>query len=541
MTRPRICVLPITLAFVLWISSVAAHAQSFAGVLTYHNDDARTGQNLAETVLTPANVNAASFGKLRQWKVDGYVYAQPLYVLHVRVRHRMRDLVLIATEHDSVYAFDPDSRGKLPIWHKSFLSKKDDVTTVPSLLLSSFDIVPEVGITSTPVVDPAAGTIFVVAKTLEQGTNIVLRLHALEITTGLERPGSPVVLSATVPGYGAGNSGGTVTYDDKTSNQRSALALVDGVVYVANASHGDIPPYHGWILGYDETSLAQVAVFNDTPNGSNGGIWMSGSGPAADSGGNLFVSTGNGTFDAASGGIDYGDSFLKLNRSGGSLHVADYFTPWNQAYLNDNDLDLGSGGLILLPDQAGDAPHEVIGGGKAGAIYVVKRDAMGGYDTASESNSQIVQEIDDQTGAMLSCPAYFNGYVYFGGVDSPVTQFQLNDGLLSGTPIHSTSSRTFGFPGTTPAISANGTSNPILWTIESDTFGAPFGHATLYAFDANDISIELYDSGQAGARDLPGPAVKFTVPTIASGKVLVGGQYSVTEYGLLDAKGKPRR
>ncbi|HUY28683.1 MAG TPA: hypothetical protein VMV27_14830 [Candidatus Binataceae bacterium] len=527
----------------LFLVPAVACAQAFAGVTTYHNDNMRTGQNLAETVLTTANVNSTTFGKLRTWPVDGYVYAQPLYLASVKVRGHRRNVVFIATEHDSVYAFDPALRKDKPLWKTSFLSVKYDITTVPSGLVGSTDIVPEIGITSTPVIDPATGTIFVVAKTFENGTNFVLRLHALQIKNGKERKGSPVELNASVAGIGDGNNGqGQVPFDAKTANQRSALALVNGVVYIASAGHNDVRPYHGWILGYDETTLQQVSVFNSTPNGFSGAVWMSGDGPASDATNDLYVSTGNGTFDANEpGGLDYGDSFLKLGDSGGAFGVLDYFTPWDQASFLINDLDLGSGGLLLLPDQPGAVPHLALGGGKNGNFYMVNRDAMGGYNTATDDNSQIVQELDGQVGQQIYCtPAYWNESVYFNGSYYPLTQFRLTGGLLSTTPTY-IALTPFGWPGAVPAVSADGASNGIVWEIRTEYFADTSGHAVLYAFDANDVANELYDSNQAGDRDLPGPAVKFSVPTVANGSVFVGGQYSVTMFGLLPQAKKRRR
>jgi len=532
----------IAIALTLFLIPGVAGAQAFTGVLTYHNDNFRTGQNLAETVLTTANVNPTTFGKLRTWPVDGYVYAQPLYLASVKVKGRRRDVVFIATEHDSVYAFDPALRKDKPLWKTSFLSAKLGITTVPSGLVGSTDIVPEIGITSTPVIDPAAGTLFVVAKTLENGTNFVLRLHALNIHNGKERKGSPVELNASVAGIGDGNNGqGQVPYDAKTTLQRAALALVNGVVYITNAGHNDVRPYHGWILGYDETTLQQVSVFNSTPNGFSGGVWMSGDGPASDATNDLYVSTGNGTFDANQpGGLDYGDSFLKLGDSGGAFGVLDYFTPWDQASFLINDLDLGSGGLLLLPDQPGPVPHLALGGGKNGNIYMVNRDAMGGYNTATNDNSQIVQELDGQIGQVYCTPAYWNQFVYFHGAYDDLIQFQVSGGMLSDTPIF-TSSIPFGFPGAVPVVSADGLNNAIVWEIRTQYFADTSGHAVLYAFDANDVATELYDSNQAGDRDLPGPAVQFSVPTVANGSVFVGGQYSVTMFGLLPHAKKRRR
>jgi hypothetical protein len=526
--------LAIVITIAISLAPSASLAQGFAGVLTYHNDNARTGQNLFETALTPATVNSSAFGKLYTWPVDGYVYAQPLYIPSAIVKGHKVNVVIIATEHDSVYAFNADSKKPHPLWKTSFLSRRHHVTSVPWQGVGSTDLIPEIGITSTPVIDPATGTIYVVAETLEPGAKFVLRLHALGIANGKERKGSPVELTATVPGDGAGNDGdGHVDYDPGTTNQRAALTLANGVIYIANASHGDIGPYHGWVLGYDETTLQQAAVYNATPNGSDGGIWMSGSGPCVDAIGNLYLSTGNGTFDIDTGGTDYGDSFLKLGRSNGALGVLDFFTPWDQEYLDENDLDLGSGGLLLPPDQQGGIIHVAISAGKDGNIYVVNRDAMGGYNAAAGNNSQIVQEIDGQTGGFWSTPAYWNGSVYFGGAHDPITQYQIGGGMLSPTPTFTSTAGAFGWPGTVPSISANGASSGILWAIRSDNFGNTAGHAVLYAFDASDIATELYDSNQAGTRDLPGAAVKFSVPTVANGKVYIGGQYSVTAFGLL--------
>jgi hypothetical protein len=543
---PRIRWLAALSVVVALCAPAAARAQGFAGVLTFHNDNARTGRNLAETVLTPANVNSSTFGKLFGCKVDGYVYAQPLYVPGVRVRgKRARNVVYLATEHDSVYAFDADSKRRCRrLWKRKFLKKRKRITTVPSALLKTVDLVPEVGITGTPVIDPSSGTLYVVAKTLERGV-IAQHLHALDIRTGKEKFGGPVAIDATiaVPGTGDGSAGGQVPFNAATQNQRSGLLLSGGVVYAAWAAHNDHGPYHGWVIGFDAHTLQVVRVFNTTPNGGLGGIWMSADGVSADASGNLYMLTGNGTFDADAGGIDYGDSFLRLGLGAGNvLDVLDYFTPWNQQDLFVNDLDLGSGGPLLV-DAPGAHPHEIISGGKEGTLYVIDRDAMGGYNTASSSDPQIVQELVHQFGPIYCAPSYFDGSIYVssgqvssgGPADAGALEAytMLSDGTLSTAPSSVAAVAPFRTPAPSASISANGSTGGIVWALRNESHGNPAGHATLYAFDASNLAHELYDSDQAGTRDLCGAAVKFTVPTIAGGRVYVGGQKAFTVYGLL--------
>ncbi len=524
----------------------AARAQGFAGVLTFHNDDARTGQNLAETVLTPANVNSSTFGKLLGCKVDGFVYAQPLYVPGVQIRgKRARNVVYLATEHDTVYAFDADSkRSCRPLWKRRFVNKRKHITTVPSTMLKTVDLVPEVGITGTPVIDPASGTLYVVAKTLESGV-VAQHLHALDIRTGKEKFGGPVAIDATiaVAGGGDGSVSGQVPFDAATQNQRSGLLLLGGVVYVAWAAHNDGGPYHGWVIGFDAQTLHVVRVFNSTPNGGLGGIWMSADGIAADASGNLYLQTGNGTFDADVGGIDYGDSLLRLGPgAGNALDVVDYFTPWNQQDLSANDLDLGSGGALLI-DAGGAHPHEIISGGKDGTLYVIDRDNLGGFNTSSMSDPQIVQEIVHQFGPIYCAPSYFDGAIYvssgqvLNGGPAAAGALEayavLPDGTLSSAPSSVAAVAPFHIPAPSVSISANGSTGGIVWALRNDSHGNPIGHATLYAFDAGNLANELYDSDQAGTRDQCGAAVKFTVPTVANGRVFVGGQKVYTVYGLL--------
>jgi hypothetical protein len=503
-----------------------------ADVLTYHNDNAHTGANLAESSLTPANVNATDFGKLFTDSVDGVVYAQPLVKSGVVVPGRgTLDLVFVATEHDSVYAFNADSPGP-PIWQDSFIDPAAGVTTVSDSDLHSNSISPEVGITGTPVIDPTSNTLYVVAFTKEvsgSSTTFVQRLHALDLATGVEKFGGPVVIQASVPGTGQGGNGSVVSFDAFHENQRPGLLLDNGVVYIAWASFDDITPYHGWVIGYNAQTLQQVAAFNTTPDGGLGGIWQSGAGPAADAAGNLFVITGNGTFDAGAAtppNQDYGDSFVKLSPTAGGLNATDFFSPFNQATLDARDEDLGSGGAVLLPDQPGPTPHLLVAAGKEGKLYLLNRDNLGGFDPAVD---HVVQELPQATTSAFDTPAYFNGQVYLAGVGDTLKAFALAGGLLSLTPT-SQSGAVFGYPGATPSISANGTADGIVWAVQRGAAGAT---GVLRAYSAADLSTELYDSSQAGARDQLGQAVKFAVPTVVNGMVYVGTQSGLAVFGSL--------
>ena len=512
-----------------------------AEVLTYHNDIARTGLNPDEKVLIPSFVNTANFGKLHSRILDGYVYAQPLYVPDVEVPGKGRhNVVYVATEHDSVYAFDADSASGAnasPLWRVSFLNPAAGVTTVPNSEVGSGDIVPEIGITSTPVIDPATGTIYIEAKTKEVSgatTSYVHRLHALDIATGAAKH-APVVIIASVKGSGDGNDGnGNVPFNGRRQMNRPGLLLLNGVVYIAYASHGDNGPYHGWVIGYSAQSLLRVAAFNSTPNGGLGGIWMAGGGPACDSSGNMYVITGNGTFDVDSGGKDYGDSFIKLSTS--ALAVLDYFTPWNQDDLNRVDNDLGSGGVVVLPPQNGAThPNLLVGAGKEGKIYLLNRDGMGHFHAGSDS--QIVQSLPGAIGGCFDTPAYFNGAIYYQGVGDVMKAFRLSGGLLV-TPPASKSTTSFGFTGATPSISADGTRNGIVWALQTEAYSSG-GPAVLHAYDAGNLALELYSSGKNLGRDNPGPAVKFTVPTVVNGKVYVGAQGRLSVFGYLNTVATP--
>ena len=504
-----------------------AQVASSSAVLTYHNDNLRTGQDVHETILTTTNVNSSTFGKLFSLPVDGPIFAQPLYMPGVAVGTQIHNLVFVATEHNSVYAWDADTASSTPVWHASFINPAGGVTAIPCAEAAGNDcstITPEFGITSTPVIDSSTGTLYVVASTKEVSgstTSYVFRLHALSVTTGQEKFGGPVVLQA---------KSGSVTFVPIQHLQRPGLLLVNGVVYIGFGSHGDTSPWYGWLLGYNASTLAQVLAFNASPNAGESGIWQSGAGPASDASGNIYFNTGNGGFDVNTGGIDYGDSIVKLNSSG---TVLDYFTPYNQATLDATDADVGSSGLVLLPDQTGTYAHVLVGASKQGVIYSVNRDGMGKYNGGSNKNIQSLAGLSSY--GLFGSPAYWNGNVYFAAWNDYLRAFQVSNGTLALT---SHSSVTLAFPGATPSVSSNGTSNGIVWIIQenvpNDTVINNPPTAVLRAYDATNLATELYDSTQAtGNRDAAGGAVKFAVPTVANGKVYVGNSNQVTVYGLL--------
>ena len=516
-----------------------AHAQ--VSVTTSRNDNNRDGQNLSETILTPDNVNVASFGKLFAQTVDGWVYAQPLYVPNVTIPGLgIHNVVYVATEHDSVYAFDADDNKGLntsPLWRRSFISPKNGITTISNADVNCNDIYPEIGVTSTPVIDTTTGTMYLIALTKANG-NFIQRLHALDITTGKERTGSPVVIQAKVKGNGEGSVNGMISFDPLQEGQRPGLLLQNGSVYIGWASHCDNVPYHGWVMSYDETTLKQIAVWNSTPNGGQGGVWQSGTGLSADSDFNLFFALGNGTYDGLKGGEDFSDTVVKLAPPADNrFQLADWFTPYNQLKLGDHDGDVGSGGSLLLPDQGTNAPHQhlLVQVGKQGSIYLIDRDKMGHYN--SHSNRQIVQDMENAIGGLWGTPAWWNNNLYFGGTNDNLRQytFDTTTGLLSNGAV-SLSSTYFEFPGPTPSISANGDTNAIVWAVQTDTYEKKTVPATLHAYDATNIGTELYNSGQNGSRDSPGRAVKFSVPTVANGKVYVPAVEQLTVYGLLPGK-----
>jgi hypothetical protein len=509
---------------VLFALGLAAGAQ----ITTSQFDNARTGANVNETTLTPGNVNPQQFGKLFTMKVDGDVYAQPLFLAGVQVPGKGRhDLVFIATEHDSVYAFDAYGNPSAPLWQVSFL--KDGATTVSSGDAGCPFIQPEVGITSTPVIDARSGTLYVLARTkqyhLLSHTEFHQELHALAVTNGVEKFGGPVEIEASVPGRGTGSAGGVVAFHPLRENPRAALLLAKGMVYLSWGSSCDVGPYHGWVMAYDAQSLKQKAVFNTSPDGDDGGIWASDTGPAADKDGNVFVATGNGRFDAGTGGRDYGDSLLKLSFDG--LKPRDYFAPYNVDELDANDDDLGSGGPMLLPDQPGAHPHLAIVGGKAPKIYVLDRDHLGHYHANRDSDA--VQEIRTQ-GGIYGSMAYWNHHVYVLSDSDALRDYEVKEGRLT---FEASSSFRFEDHAATPAISANGDRDGIVWVVSSKSWNSPGRTAVLHAADASNVAHELYNTNQNAARDGAGKALRFNIPMIVNGHVYVGARGEVDVYGLL--------
>ncbi len=531
-------------------ASATIGVTDLAGVLTYHNDLARDGVNAQEYALTPANVATSTFGKLFSCTADAAIYAQPLWVANLTINGGKHNVIFAATVHDTVYAFDADASPCVQYWNKSLLGTGE--TFLSNADVGSSDIFPHIGIIGTPVIDASTNTMYVVSKSKTSGTSCspaascFQRLHALSLIDGTEKFGGPANITSaiSVPGTGAGSSGGNVAFNTLKENQRPALTLSNGVVYVAWASHGDQPPYHGWVIGFDKSSLAPVAIFNANPNGSDAGIWMSGGGLAADSTGNLYFLTGNGTFDVNTGGPDYGDSTVKLSTASG-LSVAGYFTPADQSNLEGNDTDHGSGGAAILVDQGAGAPHQhlLIGGGKEGNLFLLDRDNMGGYGANfNPPDSNAVQKFAAGSG-IFSTAAFFNNGLYVAGVGGSLEMFTFNPltGQFNTSPTAQSFS-SFGFPGATPSVSAAGTSNAIVWVMNSSSYGSSDGGSraagpmVLFAYDATTLGAELWNSSMApSSRDKAGNSVKFTVPTIANGKVYVGtrGNDSTTGSGTI--------
>jgi hypothetical protein len=545
----------VTLLLVLWrVSLPAASAQGFTGVLTQHNDLSRSGQNLNETVLTPANVNSKQFGKLFSYPVNNQIYAQPLYVPNLPIPGLgTHDVVYVATEGDTVYAFDADGLSPTVLWSDNFTNPSQGVTTISCTLAGlQCNVYPTTGITGTPVIDPTTRTMYVLVRTAETSgstTNYVQRLHALALTTGAEKFGGPVVLSGSVKGTGTGSSHGQLPFDTLHNDQRPGLVLANGNIYIGWAGSG-----HGWLMAYGAQTLKQIAIVSTTPNGTLGGVWQSGNGFAVDSNGDLYLATGDGTFDANTGGTDYGDTVLKLSPT---LQVLDYFTPMDQdcrfTPAPNNDLDLGSGGPMILPKQTGGFSDEIIQSGKGGSpcdlfgstfavpIYLLNRDGMGGYNP---NQDQDIQTVAGTPHGYWSNPAFWRtptaSYVYYSGQTTEtgsgdyLKQYTITSGALSTAPVAQSSNL---FPvGSTPSISANGTNNGIVWAIErSDILsGAPGNHpAVLYAYNASNVATMLYNSRQSVQRDATGCGNKFQTATIAKGKVYVATQNELDVFGVL--------
>jgi hypothetical protein len=520
--------------FRLFLVLLAVRTISWAAqdVLTYHNDNARTGQNLNETILNTSNLNVNTFGKLFVLPADGKVDAEPLYVSNLAMGTGIYNVVFVATEHDSVYAYDADTGSFL--WRVTMLKSGE----TPSDDRGCSQVTPEIGVTATPVIDRLSGlhgTIYVVAMSKDSSGNYHQRLHALDITTGAEEFGGPVEIQATYPGTGAEGDGTTLTFDPQQHKARASLLMLDNIVYVAWSSHCDINPYTAWIMGYDKSTLVRTRLLNITPNGSEGSVWQSGAGPAADSGGNIYFLTANGTADTTlnaqgfpSSG-DYGNAFMKLSTSGSALAVADYFNMFNTVSESNADEDLGSGGALVLPDMTDSNNvtwHLSVGAGKDQNIYLVNRDNMGQFNPRS---NRIYQQVASPlAGGEFGMAAYFNNAIYYGSAGGNLKMFPFVNARLTGP-----SSKTliaFNYPGTTPSVSANGTANGIVWATENTN------PAVLHAYDAANLATELYNSNQAAnGRDQFGAGNKFITPMIANGKVYVGTTSGVGVFGLITA------
>jgi len=505
-------------------------------VTTYHYDNSRDGLNTAETILTPSNVNSTQFGKIGFDTVDGLVDAQPLYVANLAVGGALHNVLYVATENDSVYAFDADTNTQL--WMTSILGSGE--TTSDD---GCYQITPEIGITSTPVIDRsqgANGTLFAVGMTKDSSGNYHQRLHALDLTTGHDVSGSPTEIAASYPGTGDNSQNGNVVFDPAQYAERAALLLLNGNIYLAWTSHCDIRPYTGWIISYSETTLKQTQVLNVTPNGEGGSIWMSGNGLAADSNGNIYLLDANGTFDLGFDGngfptnSDFGNGIIKLGpNAAGDLSVLDFFEPYNTDAESANDIDLGSGGALLLPgltDASGTTRQLIAGAGKDMHIYLADCDNLGKFNSMTSNNSNLYQDVAGAlSGPVYSSPAYFNGVLYYAAAGDALKAFPLTAAKLA-TPSSSQSATAFAYPGATPSVSANGTQNGIVWALESNTSSA----AVLHAYDATNLGSELYNSSQAaGGRDSFGNGNKFITPMIVNGKVYVGTPNGVAVFGLL--------
>lgn len=535
---------------------LASAARAQTSVLTYHNDNARTGQNIAETVLTPADVNASRFGKLFSQAVDGDVYAQPLYVAKLAIANKgVHNAVLVATEADSVYAFDADGAtgpNAGALWHASLLDAAHGAAAgaVPvdgRSDLSCGTIVPQVGITATPVIDLGRETVYVESFSKEQGS-LIHRLHALDLATGAERPGSPVLIPAHARVGQVAHAGhdqparapdeqADIQFDPRRELARAGLLLSQDRVYVSYGSSCDRPRYQGWVLAYDAATLAERGAFLTAREHGKAAIWMSGAAPAADLDGSLFLATGDGWFDTTTTPPrELGDSILKITPHSAELVLADYFTPYNQALLSRHDGDVGSGGVLLLPGQPGPHPNLLIEAGKQGTVYVLDRDLMtaGNLHFCADcaADPQVVQELPRAvSGGVWGAPVYWNNTVYFSGSEDPVRAFTLQQGRLQTSPA-STSNDSCEYPGCGLSLSANGTRDGILWALQLGDSDEK-GPLVLKAYDARDLSRVLYVSKEHPGRDRAGGSLKFLVPTIVNGKVYVGGAGQLTVFGLI--------
>ena len=539
----RSCVALILCALILIIGTAAQKkpAQPALPVIaTAQNDNARTGANLLETTLTPQNVNANQFGRIGMYQVDGDVYAQPLYIPHLEIPGKgTHNVVFIATEYDSVFAFDADVPSSAALWKMSFLDQSKSISPVSARDVQCPFIQPDSGITSTPVIDLPTSTIYVLARTREpEKDHWVFRqkLHALDLATGAEKFGGPVMIRASYQGEKSLFSKGVIDFDPLRENQRAALLLANGNVFITWASSCDVGPYYGWVMSYDAHTLRQTGVLNVAPSGRESGIWQADAGPAADVDGNVYVITGNGKFTAASGGHDYGDSVLKIGLTPNGLVVRDYFTPADQEHLNDTDGDFGSGSPLLLPDSPTPHAHLLLAAGKSKKIYLLDRDSLGHFHAADDSNAvQVVPAPAESFGA----PAYWNGHVYYFLMQDVLRDYPIQNGRLAAQAAAQSTTR-INDPGT-PAISANGSKNGIVWILSTKVWNGSDRPAILLAYDASNVAHELYNSTQNAERDRAGNALRFTIPTVANGRVYVPTKRRIEVYGLLSSGQKDRR
>jgi uncharacterized protein (TIGR03437 family) len=494
-----------------WLLLAAAAAYGQVTVATYHNDNFRTGLNASEPLLSPVTVQPGKFGRRFAYTLDGNAYTQPLYLPSVPIAGKgVHNVVIVATGHNSVYAFDADIPGD-PLWQISFLDAAAGITAVPFKDVGCAVIAPEIGVTGTPVADPATLTLYVIAETKEPGPTYVYRLHALDVTTGSERPGSPVKIEPD----------GFVPFAQK---HRAGLLLANGRVYSTWSGICDRGEYQGWIMAHDPQTLELLKAFADSPTKKGGSFWNGGAGPAADAAGNLYTATANGPFTADEGGVDYGDSFLKLSPD---LAVTDYFAPYNREDLDAADVDLGSSSPVLLPDAAGSAehPHLMAGGGKEGRIYLLDRDQMGQAQNGSDADA--LASLPYFSHSLFGSAAYFNRTLYFAPEYSPMAAFQVANASLSLLPSSQATTNTDAL-GATPSVSASGNTNGVVWI-------SPFvGGGSLEAYDATDVSKRLFTSTADPANGLGGWS-EFTVPTIADGKVFVSAGNQLVVYGVLNS------
>ena len=502
-------------------------------VTTAQYGNSRSGAATGETTLNPRNVSVGSFGKVGRFTVDGDVYAQPLYLPALDLAGGRTDVLFVATEHGSVYAFRASDPGSPPIWKTSFIDPSLDITTVSFRDARCPFIRPEIGITSTPVIDAAAGIIYVLMRSREPTSSgdhrFVQRLHALNIRTGRDKV-PPIEIRAAVRGAGGDAKNGMVAFDPLRENPRAALLLTHGVVYLAWASTCDVNPYHGWVMAYDAKTLRQVGVFNATPSGSDAGIWQGDAGLAADSAGNVYAVTGNGTFSEGASAANYGNTVLKLALTPAGFTVRDYFTPYNQLELSSEDQDLGSSGPVLIDDR-GPHPHTLFVTGKEGVSYLIDRDRMGRFHAGDDAHA--LQTVKSSTGG-FGAVAYWNHTVYVWGSNDVIKSYRVTTGHLS-NPVEGTARSAD--PGATPTVSANGDRDGIVWAVETRTWRGNDKPSILHAFDAADVRKELYNSEINASRDRAGTTLRFAIPTVAAGRVYVGVKDAVDVYGVL----KPAR